>query len=272
MLIPLLKFSQRDREYKSWNYDQISKIVHTWLFTDHMGHREMDKEILDLDPLISKGWQSMGVLHYLGLKKEFKGIFKNQDLNSAINYLSDDQQDFNHIIELLENNIEGNKEKFINNFYEAQKKQDVQFESYYKLRLSELEKTDGGKSQSYSRKEQVILRGILFKDKNEAQCSICHKNLPVNLMVAAHIKPRSKCNLNERKDSNIVMPVCKVGCDDYFEKGYITVDNNGFININKKMYLTSELISLLKEIDGKKCTHFNKSTESFFKYKRESFD
>ena len=47
----------------------------------------MDRDILGLDPLSSLGLQSMNVLHYLGLKKDFKGIFLNSDLNQAINDL-----------------------------------------------------------------------------------------------------------------------------------------------------------------------------------------
>jgi len=70
----------------------------------------MDRDILGLDPLSSKGWQSMGVLHYLGLKKEFKGIFQNSDLNQAISNLKSDEQDFSFIIELLENTSERNRD------------------------------------------------------------------------------------------------------------------------------------------------------------------
>ena len=90
MLIPKLDPSRRDREYKQRNFEEVSQIAHTWLFTNDVGHREMDRDILGLDPLSSKGWQSMGVLHYLGLKREFKGIFHNSELNQAIRELKSD--------------------------------------------------------------------------------------------------------------------------------------------------------------------------------------
>ena len=106
MLIPKLNPSSRDREYKQWNFDQVSGIVRTWLFHDNIGHREMDRDILDLDHHYTKGFQSMGVLHYLGLKKEFKGIFSNCDLNYSIDQLRNDEQDFSFIIKLLENNFD----------------------------------------------------------------------------------------------------------------------------------------------------------------------
>ena len=110
----------------------------------------------------------------------------------------------------------------------------------------------------------------MFKDLDEAKCAICHKTLPTKLMVAAHIKPRSKCKTSERKNPDIVMPVCKVGCDDFFEKGYILVDSNGAIKENPKIEYSSELRKIMKEIVGKRCTHFSKDTAQFFQYKRNS--
>jgi hypothetical protein len=101
MQIPILKPSSRDREFRQRDAQQISRIIHGWLFSTDLGHREMDKDILGLDPLSSKGWQSMGVLHFLGLKKEFKGIFASLSLEEAINYLEKDNQDFSSIIKFL---------------------------------------------------------------------------------------------------------------------------------------------------------------------------
>ena len=89
----------------------------------------MDRDILGLDPLSSKGWQSMGVLHYLGLKKDFKGIFKNSDLNEAIEYLKSDEQDFSFIIELLENTSANYGEIIVQSLYEVGMSQDKDFEN-----------------------------------------------------------------------------------------------------------------------------------------------
>ena len=77
----------------------------------------------------------------------------------------------------------------------------------------------------------------------EKNCAICHRTFPVDLMVAAHIKPRSKCSTSERKNPNIVMPVCKVGCDDFFEKGYIKVGKDGVVQINDKAEYYFEVLS-----------------------------
>ena len=91
-------------------------------------------------------------------------------------------------------------------------------------------------------------------------------------MVAAHIKPRSKCSISERKNPNVVMPVCKVGCDDFFEKGYLIVDEHGILQIKRNLSSSSALASILDFYEGKQCTHFNESTAVFFAYKRDSVE
>ena len=272
MLIPKLDPQGRDVEYKQRDFHEISQIVHTWLFTNDVGHIEMDRDILGLDPLYSKGWQSMGVLHYLGLKKEFKGIFLNSDMNRAIGHLQKDDQNFSFIIELLENTTEESAALLIDSLYEEGKSRNKDFEAHYKHRLGELENTEGKVNQTQSRKEQSILRGILFKDLSESKCAICHRTLPTDLMVAAHIKTRSKCSTSERKNPNVVMPVCKVGCDDFFEKGYIIVDAGGLVRINHEMNYSSELKSILTAVQGNRCTHFNEDTATFFEYRRDSLE
>jgi len=53
-----------------------------------------------------------------------------------------------------------------------------------------------------------------------SSCSLCGQLLPVELLVAAHIKPRSECSRRERLDfENIVFGVCVLGCDALYEKG-----------------------------------------------------
>lgn len=98
MEIPKLNPSGRKQEYKARSSEEISEIVYTWLFTNDVGLREMDRKLG-----FSKGFQSMGALHYLGMKKEFKGLFVGKNLNQAIEHLEADEQDFSLIIEHLKN-------------------------------------------------------------------------------------------------------------------------------------------------------------------------
>ena len=59
------------------------------------------------------------------------------------------------------------------------------------------------------------------------------------------LKEGTKKEVLERKNPDIVMPVCKVGCDDFFEKGYILVNSNGAIKANPKMEYSSELRKII---------------------------
>ena len=106
MNIPLLRPSRRSREYNLYSNEKKSKIIIGWLFTDHKHHRGLDSEVLGLDSGVSRGYQSMGVLHYLGLKKEFKGIFLGKNLSDAMEILANDRQDFAKVISLIELSIE----------------------------------------------------------------------------------------------------------------------------------------------------------------------
>ena len=67
------------------------------------------------------------------------------------------------------------------------------------------------------------------------------------------------------------MPVCKVGCDDFFEKGYIKVGKDGVVQINDKAEYPNELRLILNKLIDKKCSYFNQETKGFFAFKRESF-
>jgi predicted restriction endonuclease len=47
------------------------------------------------------------------------------------------------------------------------------------------------------------------------------------LLVAAHIKRRSWCTDSEKRDiENIGMLNCKFGCDELYERGFVSVDAN----------------------------------------------
>ncbi|MGI5180544.1 hypothetical protein ACQEVZ_29940 [Dactylosporangium sp. CA-152071] len=80
------------------------------------------------------------------------------------------------------------------------------------------------------RGEQVELRQQLFGGRDEAPCALCGEVYPVDLLVAAHIKQRSACTDDERRNlGNVVMAACLLGCDALYELGYLTVDATGHI-------------------------------------------
>lgn len=66
------------------------------------------------------------------------------------------------------------------------------------------------------------------------------------------------------------MPVCKLGCDDFFEKGYVVVDMEGFVRVTGTKQLSTDLQLALAELEGKVCTYFGPSTKEFFSFKLQA--
>ena len=265
--IPTLDPVVRDREFKSYTIEEKSKIVKAWLFNTSGGHREIDSGILGLDRYKTRGYQSMGVLHYLGLKKEYKGLFEGVELTDAIKALEDDVQDFSHVIALLTHNEKEIHSKTQEQLVEIGRNNSRFFDRNLRQRLEEMTITDIVRTKGSARREQALLRAILLEDRQEIDCALCEKMLPTQLIVAAHIKPRSHCSLIERTDINVAMPICKIGCDDLFEKGFVVVGASGLAQIQDSMTTSKDLASFLQQYENKRCKYFNPHTEKYFEYR-----
>lgn len=75
------------------------------------------------------------------------------------------------------------------------------------------------------RKEQSKLRQVLIPE-NMGLCDICGTEYASTFLVAAHIKPRSRCTETEVWDiPRVAMAACLFGCDASFERGYVAVKN-----------------------------------------------
>lgn len=86
----------------------------------------------------------------------------------------------------------------------------------------------------HRRTEQGILRRYLMQNET-TDCGLCGRHFPISFLVAAHIKPRSKCTDSEKRDIGaIAMPACKMGCDELFGQGLISVNDNGKIVISSQ--------------------------------------
>ena len=101
MVFPNLKRSNRDREYLSYSPTIRAKVVYAYLF-DGDSHRAIDKNVIGIDSNESRGFLSMNILHFLGLRNEHKGFFKNSNISSAISYLEEqDKTELSEIIDYL---------------------------------------------------------------------------------------------------------------------------------------------------------------------------
>lgn len=114
-----------------------------------------------------------------------------------------------------------------------------------------------------NRNEQANFRKLLF-DKEYSKCSICHEEYPIEFLVAAHIKKRSECSEAERRDPNIVMPLCVFGCDQFYEKGYILVKDGRIVINSRKRTKTKVLNDKLSSIEGNIVLSYNKKNEKYF--------
>lgn len=106
------------------------------------------------------------------------------------------------------------------------------------------------------RKEQAYLRKYIIPG-NSGTCALCERVLPIEFLVAAHIKRRSQCSDLEKQDFvNIAMPNCKLGCDELFGRGLVGVDGDGSIRISSSApavgpvgaYIAQHLVSRKMEL------------------------
>ena len=115
------------------------------------------------------------------------------------------------------------------------------------------------------RKEQRKLREIHIKKSKTGTCSICGLELPSNLLVAAHIKKRSKCSLDEKKDlANVATPMCVLGCDALFEKGYIGVKEGKVASIKSPQ--TNHAKSHVSMLDGESCRDWTEENKKYYEW------
>ena len=153
---------------------------------------------------------------------------------------------------------------------------DLRSETYYpevslENRTAEQKRLEGDRELDVKgggsyRKEQSFLRANLFRDTPIAKCCMCGENYPVRFLVAAHIKKRLECSLEEKKDfDNIVAPMCKFGCDELFEKGYIFVEE-GTVKSRQKLPTTNRVKTYIQSITSKRCLAWNARSASYFRW------
>lgn len=93
------------------------------------------------------------------------------------------------------------------------------------------------------------------------------KEYPIDLLVAAHIKKRAFCSIEERLGiENIAIPMCQFGCDDLFEKGYITVLNGEIISLVNTDNLPESVRDYIEDLQGKECLTRNNDNAEYFEW------
>ncbi|MEI2444027.1 HNH endonuclease [Priestia megaterium] len=243
-LIPPLESVNRSREYNLYNDSFRDRVVYKYLFHSRT-HRWLDEHILGLNPDESRGYQAMGILHFIGLKDKHKGIFKDLGIQEAIQLLEIQNFDFNLVIQSLQRyQQQDTANRDVEEGFSAGEY--IELESNVTAAPKQIEITE-------TEKEQVIKARIgqsTFKRdlvKIQKKCSLCGVS-DERFLVASHIKPWSQSNHQERLDINNGLLLCP-NHDSLFDKGYISFDDNGailtssslddneklFLNINDKL-------------------------------------
>lgn len=146
-----------------------------------------------------------------------------------------------------------------------------------------LEGSDDVVTISTRRREQYKLRSFLIKlsdsillgsNKRACKCLICNRYFPTDLLIAAHVKKRSDCSAEERRDfENIAMLQCG-GCERLFENGYIVIDDQGNIVRNDNYDVSEDVLRKISRVSGNKTEFFilgNEARARYAKAHREKF-
>jgi 5-methylcytosine-specific restriction protein A len=79
-----LKRSNRIREYKDYPASLRGRIAFAFLQDPKLSHRKIDEIYLGKDSVYTKGFQSMGILHYQGLVEIHHGACAGLDIDTVI--------------------------------------------------------------------------------------------------------------------------------------------------------------------------------------------
>lgn len=114
-----------------------------------------------------------------------------------------------------------------------------------------------------TRKEDGFLRDYLFGGKVIEECGICGRKFPTQFLIAAHIKDRWHCSTEERLDyRNLVMPLCKLGCEELYRRNYVTVIDER-VAVTRARVESNDLKAILVRLQGRVCPWFRGSRKYF---------
>lgn len=196
MYIPILEKSKRSREYEDYSKEQHKAIVESYLFQG-LSHRQIEKSALKIDSDYFRGYQSMSILHHLGLGNEFKGIFKGMSVEDAIEILKKtNNSDYEDIIAILSDS----------EIYETQCKNDIESENSSVFTVAREGKRKIVYTTQYERNPTLRKRAIQIHGTNCMACGFNFFNfygsLGKNYIEVHHVIP-----LSEFKKEILVNPL-----------------------------------------------------------------
>ncbi len=121
-----------------------------------------------------------------------------------------------------------------------------------------------------ARLEQDVFRRVVVGRSGIGVCQLCGREFPLNLLVAAHIKPRAKCNDDEKRDLANIFALCKLGCDDLFERGYLVVDEGSIKPGVHTEAATPAVREYVMGLSGRQCPGWSNARARYFSWRLRS--
>lgn len=215
MNLPPLRPSSRVREYNSYDFAARGRVVRAWLF-DGATTRAIDEEVLDRQA--SHGYQAMGILHHLGLRKEYQGLFAGQTVDEVVNLMREAGPSFARVIEHLRavtdeptialavlKRIESEEEKAVRSDRTEDRQQRLATAPKTPHRIKVF-------SYTFKRNPDVVVEALLRAAGN---CELCGKSAPFNRVTDGtpylevhHIKSLSDGGEDTLKNVLALCPNC----------------------------------------------------------------
>lgn len=207
--IPALEPVNRSREYNSYDDSIRDVIVFESLFHTRT-RRWLDEHVLGMNPEESRGYQAMGILHFIGLKDKHKGIFKDLSIHEAVNLLEQQDSDFSLVIQSLYRFMNQLKSSqvlggIVSDDIDSEKAED---DSYYKDGAVKVYYGKRYERNPENRKKAIEIHGL--------SCAVCHFNYEKvygergkDFIEVHHVKPLSsigeEVSIDPKED---LVPVC----------------------------------------------------------------
>ena len=122
----------------------------------------------------------------------------------------------------------------------------------------------------YQRTEQAYLRKQKIPNATGV-CDLCGTTYGKEFLVCAHIKARSVCTEDERRDwKNVTMLACKFGCDELYERGFLTVGASGTVQVSDALVTDTAANQYATTLEGRKCSAWQGGSADYFKWHREN--
>ena len=265
---PVFEYFQDAQNFGNWSISVHKKVIHVgdkiafwmtgsdrgfYLFAEvarepyqetHWRAKQREKKM--------KGW-------YIDLRKQ-KSIHTNPILGTDLA----EREDFRRLIRTLTSSHKNPTELTIKQWNFLQKyaqKPGRKLSGVQAVAIIEGELE--ARAEVLIRKTQGKFRKLLLANREMGTCLLCGREMSSKFLIAAHIKPWSKCKDSERRNYSAgMMLACRFGCDYLFEAGQIGVNSRGILVENRRL-TDVQAIRYIKKYLGRKVS-LNREQRIFF--------